>query len=196
MSSFNTICASLLILGASLSANASAFVEPSIGYRTENLKLTDKSNVETKYSMASPVFGLKLGFRSQLGVDVNLAGDYATGKASISPLEEKNNFTHKKVAAELGISALGLMKIYLGYGFLNELKVEEGILNSEITLKGPAYHAGLQFQIFQGVYFTTQYSLNQYRSVEGKSFTNGESTDLYFNKLDSQDFSFTLSMIF
>lgn len=196
MSSFNTLCVFLLVITSSLAANADTFFEPSIGYRTETLKLTDKASSELKATMASPVYGLKIGYQSPLGIDVNLAGDYSTGKAELNPLTEKNNFSHKTIAAQLGISALGLMKIYLGYGFSNELDIDAGLLNSDIKLKGTAYQAGLQFRLFSSTYFGAQYSINQFKTVEGKSYTSGDSVDQYFSKLDSQDFSFTLSIVF
>lgn len=196
MSFYNTLCAFLLVIAGSVTAKADLFFEPSIGYRTETLKLTDKSSSELKATMATPVYGLKIGYQSPLGVDVNLAGDYSTGKTEVTPLTEKNSFSHKTIAAQLGISALGLMKIYLGYGFSNELTINEGLLNSDIKLKGTAYQAGLQFKLFSSTYFGAQYSINQFKTVEGKTYTAGDSVDQYFNKLDSQDFSFTLSMVF
>jgi opacity protein-like surface antigen len=195
MSSFNTLLSFLLIAVAASTAHAEVLFEPSVGYRTESLKLTNKNTfAETKITMATPVYGLKLGYRSPLGVDLNLAGDYSSGKATFSPLEEKNSFTHSTLGAQLGISAMGLMKIYLGYGFSNELKVEAGTLNSDIKLKGNAYQAGLQFKISQWFKIGAQYTLNQFNSIEGSSYNLGSDPDLYYSKVDSQDISFTLSL--
>ncbi|MFZ3231708.1 MAG: hypothetical protein WA160_15980 [Pseudobdellovibrio sp.] len=205
MSSFKTLFISLVattsLLTISTTAHAdlmmgSTFFEPSIGYKTESLKLTDKLANETSIQMNTPVYGLKIGYRSMLGIDVNLAGDYASGKASYSPLQEKNSFSHTSVALQLGVSALDLMKIYLGYAFLNDLKIETGLLNSDITLKGPAYQAGVQFKLFSGVFVAAQYNLNQFKTISGKSYTIGDSIEQYYSKLDSQDYSFNISTSF
>ncbi|MBC7466914.1 MAG: outer membrane beta-barrel protein [Bdellovibrio sp.] len=197
MSSFNTFISFLLVISGALTAQAEVLFEPSVGYRTESLKLTNKNtNAETKVTMATPVYGLKLGYRSPLGVDVNLAGDYSAGKAKYTVLEEQNSFTHTTLAAQLGISAMGLMKIYLGYGFSNELKIDAGPLNSDMKLKGNAYQAGLQFRISQWFSVGAQYSLNQFNSIEGTNYAAGSSPDLYYSKVDSQDLSLTLSLIF
>lgn len=175
---------------------SSYFFEPSFGYRSHNLKLTDYANLDTKVAMTSPVYGIKLGFRSMMGIDLNLAYDYSTGKSEISPLIEKNNFWQKTAAVQLGVNALGLMKIYLGYGFLNELQIEQGLLNSDIKLLGAAYQAGLQFKIFPFVELGLQYNLNQFKKIEGKNYLGNDSIETYYNKVDSQDYSARLSIVF
>lgn len=195
--SFNSTLISFLLVAASFtSAKADVFFEPSVGYRSESLKLTGKTMPDTKATMGTPVFGAKLGVRTALGVDINLAADYSTGKAEITPLTEKNTFSHRTIAAQLGISAMGVMKIYLGYGFSNELTINEGLLNSDMKLNGPAYQAGLQFRFLPWLNVGAQYSLNQFRTIEGKNYTTGDSIDQYYGKVDSQDYSFTLSMDF
>jgi predicted porin len=196
MSSFNTILTICLVVSAPFTVKADLFIEPSVGYKSETLKLTDKLSTDTKVTMSTPVYGLKIGLRSPVGIDINLAGDYSTGKATFSPTDEKNNFNHKVGAVQLGISALGQMKIYLGYGFLNELSIDEGILNSDMKLKGQAYQAGLQFKISPWFYLSGQYDINQFKTIEGKAYTNGSSVDQYYSKIDSQDFTFALSAIF
>jgi len=197
MSFLNTLLVfcSLSILSFS-NAKADAFFEPSVGYRSESIKLTDKLNNQSKATIASPVYGLKFGFRSMMGIDVNLAGDYSTGKAKMSPITEENNYNHTTVAAQLGISALGLMKIYLGYGFLNELKIDAGALNSDMKFKGAAYQAGVQFKLVSDVYAGAQYAINQFTTVEGKSFAAGSAIDTYYSKVDSQDLILSLSLVF
>ena len=189
----------LLITGLSAQAFMSGsilFVEPSIGYRNETIKLTDKSNAESQIKIGTPVYGLKIGYRTALAIDFNLAADYSSGKADMSPLVEKNNFSHKMISAQLGINALGLMKIYLGYAFSNELQFEDGLLNLGYKLSGPAYIAGIQYRLFSSVFLGAQYNLNQFNSISGAQFTNGDKVDQYFNKLDLQDYSFSLSTSF
>ncbi|MBC7421213.1 MAG: hypothetical protein H7328_10840 [Bdellovibrio sp.] len=178
------------------SMGSAYFFEPSIGYRNEQVKLTDKLNNLSQFKMATPVYGLKLGLRTMMGIDFNLAGDYSSGSTEWSPVNEKVNFKHTSAAAQLGINALGLMKIYLGYAFLNNLEVEKGLLNSDLTLKGPAYQAGIQFRLFSAVSIGAQYNLNLFNQVSGINYTNGEKTETYFNKLDAEDYSLNLSLSF
>ncbi|MBC7742076.1 MAG: hypothetical protein H7061_07760 [Bdellovibrionaceae bacterium] len=192
---------SYLLLLTPLAANAmmggnSFFFEPSVGYRNELIKLTNKANVESQMKMMTPTYGLKLGYRSPTGIDLNLAGDYSSGKTEWGPLTENNNFSHKMAAVQLGVNAMGAMKIYLGYAFMNELKVEAGLLNSDILLKGPAYQAGIAFNLFSNVAASAQYNLNQFDEISGTSYTASDKVQHYFNKLDSVDYSFSLSLTF
>ncbi len=197
MSFFKTLFAvNLTVLVFSQSVFASTFFEPSIGYRSHNLKLTDLANSATEIKMATPVYGLKVGFRSLMGIDLNLAYDYSSGKAEISPAMEKNDFSQSTASVQLGVSALGALKIYLGYGFLNELKIQQGLTSSDMNFKGQAYQAGLQFKVFPFVNLGLQYNINQYKTIQGKNFILGEKIDTYYNKVDSQDYSLTLSTSF
>lgn len=192
----HVIFTTLLTLAITPSAFAGSFLEPSIGYRTEVIKLTDKLNNQSEVKTNTPTYGLKLGYRSAAGIDINLAGDYSSGNADRTPLAEKVNFSHKMAAVQMGINALGAMKIYLGYAFLNELNIEKGAFNSDLILKGPAYQAGVQFRLFSAVSIGAHYNLNQFDQVSGSSYLLGEKIDTYFNKLDSQDYSFNLSLTF
>ncbi len=197
MSFFNTLSVLCLTLLALIpAAQAGIFFEPGVGYRSHSLKLTDLANGTSEIKMASPVYGLRVGYSSLTGIDINLAYDYSSGTAELKPANEKNKFTQSTAAVQLGVSALGALKIYLGYGFTNELKIAEGLTTSDINLRGQAYQAGLQFKLFTMVMLGLQYNLNQYKTVEGKSFTNGEKVDSYFNKLDSQDYSLSVSTSF
>ncbi len=196
MSFFRTLSAMGLTLAVFSTANAATFIEPSIGYRSHNLKLTSITTATTEVKMATPVYGLKIGYSSPLGIDLNLSYDYSSGKAEISPSMEKNDFSQSTASAQLGVSALGALKIYLGYGFLNELKIKEGLTTSDMNLKGQSYQAGLQFKIFSRVMLGLQYNINQYKTVSGRDFILGEKVDTYFNKVDSQDYSLNLSTSF
>ncbi len=177
-------------------ANAASFFEPFLGYRSENIKLTDRLNNQSQLKMANPSYGLKLGFRSMMGVDLNLAGEYSSGKSEWGPNTEKVGFKHSTAAVQLGINALGAMKIYLGYAFLNTLEVDKGLLNNDISLKGPAYQAGVQFGLFSLVSIGAQYNLNQFKNVSGTGYTAGEKIETYFNKIDAEDYSVNLSISF
>ena len=197
MSLFKTLFALGLTLTAfSNVATAGVFIEPSIGYRSHTLKTADLVMTTTEIKMSSPVYGLKLGYRSMMGIDVNLAYDYSSGKAEISGAAEKNDFTQSTGSVQLGVSALGALKIYLGYGLLNELKIAENATVGDMKLSGQAYQAGLQFKLFPMVMLGLQYNLNQYKTVSGRNFIAGEQVDTYFNKIDSQDYSISVSTAF
>ncbi len=196
MSLFKTLSALGLTLLIFSKASAATFIEPSIGYRSHNLKLTSVSTATSEVKMATPVYGLKIGYSSPLGIDLNLSYDYSSGKAELNPSMEKNDFSQSTASAQLGVSALGILKIYLGYGFLNELRIKQGITSSDMNLKGQAYQAGIQFKLFPRVMLGAQYNINQYKTVTGRDFLLGEKIDTYFNKVDSQDYSVSLSTYF
>lgn len=177
-------------------AASSLLIQPSLGLRNETIQLTDYAQQETKLKTSSPLYGLKVGYRSPIGVDVNLGYDYSNGKMEISQQDEKNKFTHQTASAQLGIHALGLMKIYLGYGFLNELKIEDSSTVQGFKLLGPAYIVGLQFQVFSFLNLGVQYNLNQFNKIDGAAYGLGDDTAKYFTKIDSQDYSINLSLDF
>ncbi len=114
----NFIIAMLLIF-TSVFAFAGVFTEPYIGYKTESIKLTSLTNIRTDIRAAEPSFGLKFGYRSMLGVEINLAGEVSSGNASVSTQTEPSKFNHKIAVVQLGVNGLGLVKMYLGGAFLN-----------------------------------------------------------------------------
>lgn len=177
-------------------ANGSLIIEPGIGYKEESLKLTDLSQDLTKTTMKGPVGSLKLGFLSAAGVSLLLAGEQFTGKAEVEGnATDKPKFTHTVAGFQVGVSAMNAMKIYLGYSPLNKLKFEEAGTLPEMTLSGHTYTAGLMFFPFRYLGLGAQYNIHQFKEVEGPQFSNGKDVDLYFDKIDSTDLSFTLSIM-
>ena len=174
----------------------SFFVEPSLGYRNETLHLTDFTNQETQLKSGLPVYGLKLGYRSMIGVDLNLAGEYSKGQLEVTAHPEKSDFIHQTVSAQLGVNALGLLKIYLGYAFMNDFKVDDSVSLQGFKLTGPAYLAGIQLKLFPMVNLGVQYNLNQFNKISGSAYTLSDDTSKYFSKIDSQDYSLYLSVAF
>jgi opacity protein-like surface antigen len=175
---------------------SSVFIEPSIGFRNESIKLTNLSLDESEMKAALPVYGLKLGYRSMIGVDLNLAVDYSKGDLEISSMTEKSDFTHQTTSVQLGVNALGLMKMYLGYAIANDFKVSESPNLKGFKLSGPAYIAGLQFKLLPFLNLGAQYNLNQFKKIEGEDFAGNDSIETYFSKIDTQDYSLNLSFSF
>ncbi len=190
----------LLVTTSGITSKAKAagafIIEPGIGYKEETLKLTDLSQALTKYSMTGPVASLKLGVTSAAGVSLLLAGEQISGKAKIEGNEiDKPKFTHTIAGFQVGVSAMNAMKIYLGYSPLNKLKFEdEGSLQG-FTLSGHTYTAGVMFFPFRFVGLGVQYNINQFKEIEGANYTSSKEVDDHFDKIDSTDLSFTLSIM-
>lgn len=174
----------------------SIFLEPFAGYRSENIKLTDLALSTTEISASQPSFGLKLGYRSLMGIDLNLAGEYFSGSATVTGQSAKSKFTHTTASVQLGVNALGLVKMYLGTAFVNDFKLEDSTALPGLKLSGPSFHAGLQFKVFPLLNLGLQYNLNQFNKVYGTAYTSGDKTETYFSKTDSQDYSIYLSTSF
>ena len=174
----------------------SVFIEPFAGYKSTSIKLTDASSKVTQIKAMSPSFGLKLGYRSFVGIDLNLVGEYSSGSAEISGLAEKNGFNHKTAGVQLGVNALGLVKMYLGSSFLNDFAIEDSSLLQGFVLSGPSYHAGVQFKLYPFVSLGAQYTLNQFNTVKGNSYAAGDSLETYYLKNDTQDYTIYLSTNF
>ena len=137
-----------------------------------------------------------MGYRSFIGVDLNLVGEISSGSATISGLPEKNNYSHKSAGVQLGVNALGLVKMYLGSMFVNDFTVDDSSLVPGFTLSGPSYHAGIQFKAFPFLSLGLQYTLNQYNTVKGTAYGAGDKLETYYSKNDTQDYSIYLATSF
>ena len=171
----------------------SGFLEPFVGYKNESIKLVDLTNNSTSVKTSAPSFGLKLGYRSLLGIDLNLSADTSTGNAEISSTSDKSKFSHNSASVELGINSFGMIKMYLGTSFFNEFKTDDSPTVQAFKLVGPSYFAGLQFKLFPSLNFGLQYNLNQYNTISGNAYTNGDKVETYYNKIDTQDYTMYLS---
>ena len=186
----------LIITFVTKFAMAAYFIEPFIGYRSESIKLTDYTNTTTEIKAYQPSFGIKLGYRSVIGIDLNLAGETSSGLASVSSQVEKNKFTHATASVQLGVNALGLVKMYLGSSFLNEFTLENSSTLQGYKLSGPSFQAGLLFKFFPVVNIGLQYSLNKYTTIVGPAYVADSKTETYYIKNETQDYSIYLSTSF
>lgn len=178
-------------------AQAGYFIEPYLGAKTETLKLTDLANstIEIK-SSGTPTFGLKIGYRSLMGIDLNLAGETTSGQATVSGQSEKIKFSHTIGALQLGVNALGLLKMYLGTSFQNVFTLDDSAGLQGFKLSGPSYQAGLQIRLFQMLNLGLQYNLHQFTTITGPAFAADNRIETHFLKNDSQDYSIYLSTSF
>jgi hypothetical protein len=174
----------------------SVFIEPFLGYKSENIKLTDLTNTVTQIKTASPSLGLKLGYRSMVGVDINLYGETTSGAAEISGLSENSRFSHNTAGVQLGVNGLGLVKMYLGSSFVNDFKLEDSSVLPGYTLSGPSYHAGVQFKFHPRFSLGAQYTLNQFNTIKGTAYAAGENLETYYSKNDTQDYTIYFSTSF
>lgn len=174
---------------------AGFFTEPFVGYKSETIKLADLSNDKIQINASEPNYGLKLGYRSLLGVDLNIAAEFSSGKATLSSQTNTNKFSHKMASVQLGVNALNI-KMYLGSSFLNEFILEDSISLPGYKLSGPSFHAGLQYKPLSYLGLGLQYNLNQYNTIEGLTYSTGSKIETYYNKVDAQDYSFYLSTSF
>ena len=178
-------------------AQAGYFIEPYLGAKTVTIKLTDlaSSTLEIK-STGVPTFGLKFGYRSLMGIDLNLAGETTSGQASVSNQPEKIKITQTTGTLQLGVNALGPVKMYLGTSFQNDFTLEDSPGLQGFKLSGPSYQAGLQLKLFQSVNLGLQYNLHQFTTIIGPAYAANNKLETYFLKNDSQDYSIYLSTSF
>lgn len=185
-----------IILFSSIS-NAVFMIEPSLGYRQETLKMTSTTQVQSQLKLNAPTYGLKLGFASPIGISFDISGQQTSGKAVSDPTtSEEPQFSHTVGSAQVGVSAMGILKIYLGYIFLSELEIKSTSLAEGFKMKGPGYQAGLMTFPFPRVGLGLQYNVHQFNEVSGTNFTSGTDIKNYYEKIDVQDISATLSILF
>ncbi|MCC2680044.1 MAG: hypothetical protein K0R29_2620 [Pseudobdellovibrio sp.] len=174
----------------------SVFVEPYLGFKTENTKLGALLSPAMDIKTSAPYAGLKLGYRSLSGIDLNLFAELTKGKARIDTLPDQNDFSKNSAGVQLGINSLGHIKMYLGTSFVNEFKVEDSSQTQSYALSGPSYHAGILVKLVPYLNLGVQYYVNQYNKVTGAGYNNGEDLDTYYSKVDTQEYSLYLSSTF
>ena len=190
------IITSLFFFLGSISS-AVFMIEPSVGYRQETLKTTTISQTESQLKLNAPTFGLKLGFASPIGISFDISGQQTSGKASSEPaVNEEPEFSHTVGSAQVGVSAMGILKIYLGYIFSSELDIKSTPSAEGFKMKGPGYQAGLMTFPFPRVGLGLQYSVHKFNEISGTNYTTGHEVKNYFEKIDNQDVSATLSILF
>ena len=180
-------------------ASAAAFIiEPGIGYKQEIIKLTDKNTkLVTQLSSGTPVASLKFHLYSSTGVSISLAGEYSKGQTEHEPLvEPKPEFNHFIGSFQLGVSAMDSMKIYLGYAPVNNFETQTSTSFTGFKLKGLTYIAGIALYPYRRFGLNFQYNMSTYSEISGKNYGLGTDTALYYEKIDSQDFSAVLSYMF
>ena len=184
------------VTASTLTAKADFFIfEPGIGQKQENIKLTTLASTESELKLKALVTTLKVGIRSPTGVSLVLAGEYSKGKAEIEPNEtEKPEFNHLIAGFQVGVQAMGAMKIYLGYAPHNQLELKDAGAFSGFKFSGNTYQAGLMFYPFKFLGLGAQYNIHQYKEVTGSQFNSGKDVKTYFDKIDSQDLSFLLAI--
>jgi hypothetical protein len=174
----------------------SFFVEPYLGIKTENTKLTGLTSPSLEIKTSAPYGGLKLGYRSLSGIDLNLFSEITKGKARIDILPDTNDFSKVSSGVQLGINSLGQVKMYLGGAFQNDFKIEDSNQTQASTISGVSYHAGILVKLLPYLNLGVQYYLNQYTKVSGANYTTGDNLETYYSKIDTQEYSLYLSSTF
>jgi hypothetical protein len=188
---FLTSTAQAGVLGTSF------FAEPYLGFKTENSKLTSLSGTTSdNIKSSAPYGGLKLGYRSLSGIDLNLFTELTKGKAHVDTLPETNDFSKISSGVQLGINSLGQVKMYLGGSFQNDFKIEDSSQTQAFTISGACYHAGILVKLLPYLNLGIQYYLNQYNKITGAAYTNGENLETYYSKIDTQEYSLYISSTF
>ncbi len=187
----------LIILLFCSNSKAIFMIEPSVGIRQETLKTTTLSQVDSQLKLNAPTFGLKLGFASPIGISFDISGQQTSGKAASEPaVNDEPEFTHTIGSAQVGVSAMGILKIYLGYIFSSQLEIKSTPSAEGFKMKGPGYQAGLMTFPFPRVGLGLQYNVHQFNEITGTNYTNGTEIKNYFEKIDVQDISASLSILF
>lgn len=171
--------------------------EPLVGYQFQNLKLVDLSATTQEFKTDAPLFGAKFGVKTPFGISLDLVGTYSDGKSKSTPvISQEPSFTHILGSAQLGVSAMYLMKLYLGYIFTSDYQIKQNDLFPGMKLNGFGYQAGMAFYFFKNWSLTFNFNVHQFRKISGTSYNLGEDPKLYYSKIDLSDVSSYLSYSF
>ena len=178
-------------------SNAAYIIEPSIGYRQESIKFTDLTNTSTDLKVNSPIYGLKLGVTLLGGISFDLAGSRSSGKAQFTPaITEQPDYSHNLGTFQVGVNAMGILKIYLGYILLDEFEVQTNTSVQGFKMKGSGFQAGIMTFPFSRLGIGAQYNVHQFKEISGASYTLGSDVKNYYQKIDVQDLALSLSVLF
>ena len=171
--------------------------EPMAGYQLQTLKLVDLTNTTQEFKSDAPLVGAKFGIKTPFGISLELVGTYAEGKAKSTPtVTQDPNFTHTVGSVQLGVSAMYLMKLYLGYIFTSEYQIKSNALFPGLKLNGTGYQAGLAFYFFRNWTLSFNYNVHQFKKISGPTYLLGDDVKSYYSKSDLADVSTYLSYSF
>lgn len=182
-----------------IAQNSFSFVhfEPMVGYQFQNLKLLSVANVSQEFKSDGTVLGAKLGLRTPFGISLDLVGTYSNGKTKSTPtLSENPEFTQIVGSLQLGVSAMNIMKLYLGSILSSEYQIKANTLTPGLKLNGVGYQAGVVLFISPNWAFTVNYNVHQFKKISGAPYTSGDDVKTYYMTNDLSDLSTFLSYTF
>jgi hypothetical protein len=169
-----------------LPAQAGLLIEPYLGYQFGNLKTTDGAmGASPNTGHSDSTSGLTLGGRLGLTLPlVFIAADYSTtnGKSG------SDNAILNQLGATAGLS-LPFFRAYLGYSFMNDLKVQPS--TGEVTLSGSALKAGVGFTGLPFLALNLEYIMNTFNKYKGPGVDQSIDSAGYLKdaKMDAVQFS-------
>ena len=171
--------------------------EPMVGYQFQNLKLVNLTNVSQEFKSDGTVFGAKIGLRTPIGISLDLAGTYSNGKSKPTPaLTENPEFTQTVGSLQLGVSALNVMKLYLGTILTSEYQIKANAFTPGFKLNGIGYQAGVVFFVARNWALTVNYNVHQFKKVSGTAYVIGDDIKTYYTTNDLSDLSTFISYTF
>jgi hypothetical protein len=190
-------CCPFAILFSAQKSFSFVSFEPMAGYQFQNLKLVDLTNSSQEFKTDGTVFGAKLGLRTPIGISLDLVGTYSNGTAKSTPsLTQNPDFTQLVGSLQLGVSAMNIMKLYLGSIFSSEYQIKANSFTSGMKLSGVGYQAGIILFISKNWAFTVNYNLHQFKKVAGETYNAGDDIKTYFTTHDLSDLSTFISYTF
>lgn len=157
-------------------AQAGLLLEPYIGYEVGTLEADYTSGGGTlKYDTSGVTFGARVGYTFPAMFWVGLDYSISSGDADVDS-DPGNNYQsdtgqRSSLFAVVGIDLPILLRVYAGYGFMNEFKIDD---SASSTYTGSAVKVGLGFTSLPFVSLNAEYIMSTYDTFEA----NGVERDI------------------
>lgn len=156
-------------LALSATAQASLMIEPYIGYELGSVKednVTTPAN-STTGSLNGTAIGGRLGYRFLMPW---IALDYKYLNGKLKPNNSAVNdqtATQSSLGAVVGIDLPVLLRVWAGYGFMDDMSLKDSVSGNTDKLKGSYTKAGLGFTFLPLVSLNVEYQQNNYTKLNG-----------------------------
>ena len=152
-----------VVFGMSSLAQAGMLIEPYLGYEMGDLKRQEKTEAEFTDKSSGTSFGLRLGYKFLLPW---VALDYTSGSGKLKtddPGKVDSDYKKYSLGGTVGVD-LPLIRGWVGYGFQNDLQIDDP--TNDVKFKGTYTKFGVGLGFIPFVSLNVEYKINNFDKLD------------------------------